>query len=66
MLSRIPKRPYHISETLMSVGPRMTTNSTGRKNSTIGTVSIGGSDAAFFSASRHARVAIFLRHHAQA
>jgi hypothetical protein len=35
----------------MPVGPRMTTNSTGRKNRIIGTVSFGGSAAAFFSAS---------------
>src|SRR5207245_10049113 len=43
---------YHcISEILIPVGPRMTTNSTGRKNRIIGTVSFGGSAAAFFSAS---------------
>src|SRR5262249_61340490 len=36
---------------LMAAGPRMTTNSTGRKNTIIGTVSLGGSAAAFFSAS---------------
>ncbi len=35
----------------MKVGPRITTNSTGRKNRIIGTVSFGGSAAAFFSAS---------------
>ena len=40
-----------IAATLMPVGPRMTTNSTGRKNRIIGTVSFGGSAAAFFSAS---------------
>jgi Lrp/AsnC family transcriptional regulator len=37
--------------TLMAAGPRMTTNSTGRKNRIIGTVSFGGRPAAFFSAS---------------
>ena len=42
---------YCIAATLMPVGPRMTTNSTGRKNRIIGTVSFGGSAAAFFSAS---------------
>jgi hypothetical protein len=42
---------YCIDETLMKVGPRITTNSTGRKNRIIGTVSFGGSAAAFFSAS---------------
>jgi hypothetical protein len=47
--------PFHftpaahcIAATLMPVGPRMTTNSTGRKNTIIGTVSFGGSAAAFF------------------
>ena len=35
----------------IAAGPRITTNSTGRKNRIIGTVSFGGSDAAFFSAS---------------
>ena len=49
----------------MAAGPRMTTNSTGRKKMIIGTVSFGGSAAAFFSASRHAHVAVFLGHHAQ-
>ena len=39
------------SATLMPVGPRMTTNSTGRKKTIIGTVSFGGRAAAFFSAS---------------
>jgi hypothetical protein len=42
---------YCIDETLMKVGPRITTNNTGRKNRIIGTVSFGGSAAAFFSAS---------------
>ena len=37
--------------TLIAAGPRMTTNSTGRKNRIIGTVSFGGRPAAFFSAS---------------
>ena len=46
-----PSRAYHMPEMRIPVGPRITTNSTGRKNSTIGTVSIGGSCAAFFSAS---------------
>jgi hypothetical protein len=47
-----PIGPAHcIAEILMPVGPRMTTNNTGRKNRIIGTVSFGGSAAAFFSAS---------------
>ena len=37
--------------TRIAAGPRMTTNRTGRKNRIIGTVSLGGSAAAFFSAS---------------
>ncbi len=37
--------------TQIAAGPRMTTNSTGRKNKIIGTVSFGGRPAAFFSAS---------------
>ena len=48
---RIMRVSCTASETLMPVGPRMTTNSTGRKNRIIGTVSFGGSAAAFFSAS---------------
>ena len=32
----------------MMAGPRMTMNSTGRKNTIIGTVSLAGSAAAFF------------------
>ena len=40
-----------VAITRMAAGPRMTTNSTGRKNRIIGTVSFGGSAAAFFSAS---------------
>ncbi len=44
-------RPQPHSQKLIAAGPRMTTNSTGRKNRIIGTVSLGGSDAAFFSAS---------------
>ena len=35
----------------IAAGPRMTANSTGRKNRIIGTVSFGGRAAAFFSAS---------------
>src|SRR4029077_17525755 len=46
-----PTGDHCIAAILMPVGPRMTTNSTGRKNTIIGTVSLGGSDAAFFSAS---------------
>ena len=46
-----PKSSYCIAATRMPVGPRMTTNSTGRKNRIIGTVNFGGSAAAFFSAS---------------
>jgi hypothetical protein len=49
-------RHHCIAATLMSVGPRMTINST---------VSFGGSAAAFFSFV-HAHVAILLRHPAQA
>ena len=37
--------------TRIAAGPRMTMNSTGRKNTIIGTVSLGGRPAAFFSAS---------------
>jgi hypothetical protein len=37
--------------TRIAAGPRMTTNSTGRKNRIIGTVNLGGRPAAFFSAS---------------
>ena len=40
-----------ISITRIAAGPRMTMKSTGRKNRIIGTVSLGGSAAAFFSAS---------------
>jgi hypothetical protein len=36
--------------TLIAAGPRITINSTGRKNRIIGTVSFGGKAAAFFSA----------------
>ncbi len=36
---------------LMAAGPKITTNNTGRKNTIIGTVSLGGRAAAFFSAS---------------
>ena len=39
------------SLTWMPAGPRMMANSTGRKNRIIGTVSLGGRAAAFFSAS---------------
>ena len=39
------------SQKRMAAGPRMTTNSTGRKKRIIGTVSLGGRAAAFFSAS---------------
>ena len=38
-------------KTWMIAGPRITTNSTGRKKTIIGTVSFGGRAAAFFSAS---------------
>ena len=44
-------RPYWIAITRIAAGPRMTMNSTGRKNRIIGTVSLGGRAAAFFSAS---------------
>ena len=44
-------RPRSRAMTWMTAGPMMTTNSTGRKNRIIGTVSFGGSAAAFFSAS---------------
>ena len=43
----------------------MTTNSTGRKNRIIGTVSLGGSAGGLLLGLRHAHVAVFLRHHAQ-
>ena len=42
---------YCSAITRIAAGPRMTTNSTGRKNRIIGTVSFGGRPAAFFSAS---------------
>jgi hypothetical protein len=42
---------YWYLKTWIMAGPRMTTNSTGRKNIIIGTVSLGGNAAAFFSAS---------------
>ena len=42
---------YWYLKTWIMAGPRMTTNSTGKKNIIIGTVSFGGSAAAFFSAS---------------
>src|SRR4029078_6850583 len=42
---------YFSAITLIAAGPRMTMNSTGRKNRIIGTVSFGGNPAAFFSAS---------------
>src|SRR5262249_35429849 len=44
-------RQWNAAIALMAAGPRITTNSTGRKNTIIGTVSLGGSAAAFFSAS---------------
>jgi hypothetical protein len=37
--------------TWIAAGPMMTANSTGKKNTIIGTVSFGGNEAAFFSAS---------------
>ena len=46
-----PRDRYWIAITRIAAGPRMTMNSTGRKNRIIGTVSFGGSAAAFFSAS---------------
>ena len=54
-----------VAITRIAAGPRMTTNSTGRKNRIIGTVSLGGSPAAFFSASDMRMSRFFLRHHAQ-
>ena len=45
------ERDYFRFITWMIAGVRMTTKSTGRKNRIIGTVSLGGSAAAFFSAS---------------
>ena len=42
---------YCSAITRIAAGPRITTNSTGRKNTIIGTVSFGGRPAAFFSAS---------------
>ena len=38
-------------DTWIAAGVMITANSTGRKNMIIGTVSFGGKDAAFFSAS---------------
>ena len=48
-----PRRPPHFVAAMiwMAAGVPMMTNSTGRKNRIIGTVSLGGSAAAFFSAS---------------
>ena len=54
-----------IAITRIAAGPRMTTNSTGRKNRIIGTVSFGGSAGGLLLGLRHAHVAVFLRHHAQ-
>lgn len=45
-----PGQAYFQPKTWMKAGVMMTTNSTGRKNRIIGTVSFGGSAAAFFSA----------------
>jgi glycosyltransferase XagB len=42
---------YLVPETVIPAGPKMTTKITGRKKRIIGTVSFGGSAAAFFSAS---------------
>ncbi len=42
---------YWMPITLITAGPKITTNSTGKKNRIIGTVSFGGRPAAFFSAS---------------
>ncbi len=44
-------RPHWVRMIWMTAGVMITTNSTGRKNRIIGTVSFGGSAAAFFSAS---------------
>jgi glycosyltransferase XagB len=44
-------RPYFVPVTVMPAGPKMITKITGRKNRIIGTVSLGGRAAAFFSAS---------------
>ena len=44
-------KPQVNSQKRIAAGPRMTTKSTGRKNRIIGTVNLGGSAAAFFSAS---------------
>ncbi len=49
--ARSTRRFQFICITLIAAGPRITTNSTGRKNRIIGTVSLGGRPAAFFSAS---------------
>ena len=51
--------------TWIAAGIRITISSTGRKNRIIGTVSLGGSAAAFFSACVHALVAAFLGEDAQ-
>ena len=44
-------KPYFAPVTVMPAGPKMITKITGRKNKIIGTVSLGGRAAAFFSAS---------------
>ncbi len=49
--AELTPRCYRSAITRMAAGPRMTTNSTGRKNTIIGTVNFGGRPAAFFSAS---------------
>ena len=51
--------------TRIAAGPRITMNSTGRKNRIIGTVSFGGSAGGLLLRFRHAHVAVFLRQHAQ-
>jgi hypothetical protein len=50
-LLRAGARRQWMAITRIAAGPRMTMNSTGRKNTIIGTVSLGGNPAAFFSAS---------------
>lgn len=48
----------------MRAGPKIITNSAGRKKTIIGMLSFGGSAAAFFSASAM-RTSRFSRYHAQ-
>ena len=63
--STAPSASVPAAITPMAAGPRITTNSTGRKNRIIGTVSLGGRRGGLLLGFGHAHVAVFLRHHAQ-